>query len=90
MVSSSLYEEAVNIFGSEHQLYVTVEEMAEAIVKITQFLNRGRKVEDEMIDELADVCIMMQQAHVIYGDKLNQSIHKKLTKLKGHIDGARK
>ena len=87
MVTSTLYEEAVEVFGEEHQLYVTVEEMAEAIAKITQYLNRGRDVEQEMIDEIADVVIMTNQMKVIYGERLVKAINRKLMKLQGHLDG---
>ena len=83
---SSLYKEAVDKFGKKHQLLVTVEEMAEATAKISQYVNRGRDVEDEMIDELADVCIMMEQMKVIYGMRLTTAIGNKLSKLKEHID----
>ncbi len=87
MVESKLYKEAVDKFGSEHQLYVTVEEMAEAIVKITQYLNRGRDVEQGMIEEIADVVIMTNQCRVIFGDRLTQAIHKKLDKVQRHVHG---
>jgi len=83
---SSLYKEAVDKFGKKHQLLVAVEEMAEAIAKISQFVNRGRDVEEEMIEELADVSIMVEQMKVIYGMRLTTAIGKKLNKLKGHID----
>ncbi len=85
MVESDLYEKAVDKFGAEHQLYVTVEEMAEAITKITQFLNRGRDVEQEMIEEIADVVIMTNQCKVIFGERLIQAIHKKLEKVAKHV-----
>ena len=85
MVESELYQEAVDKFGDRHQLYVTVEEMAEAIAKLTQYLNRGRDVEQGMIEELADVSIMMQQCQCIYGDRLTAAIHKKLNKVAEHV-----
>ncbi len=87
MVESDLYGKAVEKFGDRHQLYVTVEEMAEAIAKITQYLNRGRDVEQEMVEELADVCIMMAQCQYIYKDRLTAAIHKKLDKVAGHVNG---
>ena len=85
MVESDLYEKAVKKFGDRHQLYVTVEEMAEAITKITQFLNRGRDVEQEMIEEIADVVIMTNQCKVIFGDRLTKAVHKKLNKVAEHV-----
>jgi len=85
MVDSDIYEKLVNKYGKEHQLYVIVEEMAEAIASITQYLNRGRDVEDMAIDELADVCIMLKQCEVIYGDRLINAIYKKLEKAKQYL-----
>ena len=85
MIESSIYEQAVEKWGKEHQLLVTVEEMAEATAKISQFVNRGREVEEEMIEELADVCIMMKQCEIIYGDALSTAMFKKLAKLKGYL-----
>ena len=86
MVQCNLYERAVEVFGKEHQLYVTIEEMAEAIAKIAQYNNRGRDVEKEMVEELADVCIMMEQMKVIYGDKLIAAVYTKLGKLEKHVE----
>jgi len=85
MVQSDVYKKLVEKFGAEHQLYVTVEEMAEAIARITQFLNRGRNVEDDMIDELADVVIMLEQCKVIYGERLIKAVYKKLDKAASHL-----
>ncbi len=87
MVQCDLYYGAVEKWGKDHQLLVTVEEMAEAIAKISQFVNRGRDVEDELVEELADVVIMMEQMRVIYGDKLLKAIYKKLDKLERHLNG---
>lgn len=86
MVEADLYKKAVDKFGKTHQLLVAIEEMAEATASISQFVNRGRDVEAEMINELADVCIMMKQMEVIYKDKLITAMYAKLKKLKGHID----
>jgi len=83
---SSLYQEAVDKWGKEHQLLVTVEEMAEATASIAQFVNRGRNVEEDVIEELADVYIMIRQVEIIYGARFTKAICKKLNKLKGHLD----
>jgi len=87
MVQCDLYTRAVKKWGKEHQMNVAIEEMSEAISKISQLHNRGRDVEEEVINELADVCIMMEQMKVIYGDRLIQAIYKKLNKLEGHLNG---
>ena len=85
MVQTEIYEKLVEKYGPKHQLYVTIEEMGEAIAKISQFLNRDRDVEQEMIEEIADVVIMTEQCKVIYGDRLVQAVLKKLNKAEEHL-----
>ena len=85
MILSATPQLAVDKWGKEHQLLVMVEEMGEAISAISQMVNRGRDVEDKVISELADVCIMMAQAELIYGEELIKAQHRSLTKLKGHL-----
>lgn len=88
MVISNLYKEAVDKYGKEHQLLVTMGEMSECIAEIARHQIPARDHDEKLlINELADVCIMMKQMEVIYGDKLIMAIHNKLNKLKGHIDG---
>jgi len=87
MIKSPLYKEAVIEWGKNHQLLVTAEEMAEAIAKISQYTNRGRDVEEEVICELADVVIMLEQCKVIYGTRLRDCVSTKLQKLEGHLRG---
>lgn len=87
MVVSSIYEEAVEAFGKDNQLMVTMGELAECTAELAKvFISNRTADEAAILDELADVCIMMQQMHVIYGDELTQSIHKKLGKLRKHLD----
>ncbi len=87
MVKSDLYRLAIDTFGKEHQLLVTMGEMAEASADIARHKIRPNEHdEQELIYELADVCIMMEQMQIIYGDRLIQAIHKKLKKLQKRIE----
>jgi len=86
MVQSNIYRELVDKFGQKHQMYVLVEEMGEATATISQFLNRNRDVEEEMLEEIADVVIMLEQMKVIYGERLVQAILKKLQKAATHLE----
>jgi len=86
MVQTDLYEKLVEKFGEKHQMYVLVEEMGEAIAAISQFLNRDRDVEEDMLEEMADVVIMLEQMKVIYGDRLIQAVLKKLDKAATHLE----
>jgi len=86
IVDTELYQEAVNKFGKEHQLLVTTGELAECIAEIAKHqIPKHQHEEEDLIDEIADVCIMMGQMEVIYGNDLVQAIHKKLNKLKGYL-----
>jgi len=87
MVESSIYKEAVEVFGAKHQHMVAMGEFAECTAELAKMFISNREPDAEaIIDELADVQIMMSQMQVIYGDKLTQAIHKKLRKLRGHLD----
>ena len=91
MVQSKLYKEAVETFGKENQMVVTIGELAECTAELAKvFISNREEDEEAILDELADVCIMMAQMEVIYGDRLNSAIHKKLGKVKNHIDKRRK
>lgn len=87
IVKSDLYERAVDKYGKSHQIMVLVEEMAECTAQISKYFNRGRGTEEEVVDEIADVSILISQMSVVYGQNLVNSINRKLNKLKGHIDG---
>jgi len=88
MSNRTIYEHAVDRFGKDHQLLVTAEELSEAAVKIIQLVNRKRDVEEELIEELADCIIMLRQCKVIYGDKLDIAVEKKLKKVEKHVYGS--
>jgi len=83
----TIYEEAVEKYGKDHQLIVTFGELSECIAEIARRMIPDRvDNEVELIHELADVCIMMEQMKVIYSDKLDKAIETKLKKLRRHID----
>lgn len=87
MVHSKLYKQAVDKFGKEHQLLVTVGEMSEAIAEIARHqIPERQHDEDLLIEELADVQIMLSQCKIIYGERLTQAICKKLNKLERHVN----
>ena len=86
MVHSKLYAEAVEVFGKDNQLIVTMGELAECSAEIAKrFISNRDEDEPAMIDEMADVVIMMNQMKVIYGEKLVQAVGKKLNKVEAHI-----
>lgn len=59
---------AVQTYGTDAQLCQIQEEAAELIAAISHF-RRGRQgSREELLDELADMEIMLEQARVIFGD----------------------
>ena len=87
MVQSNIYKEAVDTFGAENQLIVTMGEMAECSAEIAKkFISNREEDEQAIIDELADVVIMTNQCKVIYGERLISAINRKLKKVRTHID----
>ena len=89
VVSSSLYKEAVERFGKENQLLVTIGELSELSSELAKALIPQHKTpEEELLLEIADVCIMMEQLKVIYGeDNINRAIELKLKKVAKHVYG---
>jgi len=82
----TIYEEAVDKYGKEHQLIVTFGELAECVAEIAKHMIPARiHNEQDLLNEFADVCIMMEQMRVIYGDRLDKAIIEKLKKLRKHI-----
>lgn len=76
-----LYVRAINKWGVEAQCDQAVEECAELIASL-KHLKRGKVSEDELIDELADVYLMLGQLIYMFGeDKLNAAVDRKIVKL---------
>ena len=55
-----IYREAMTNFGYDRQLLMVVEECGELLNSLAK-LDRGRATKEEVLDELADVSIMVEQ-----------------------------
>lgn len=81
-------KEAIKCWGADKQIDMIIEECGELIVAL-QKLKRGGKT-DHVIDEIADVSIMMKQAGIIFGASAQLAIQErmefKINRLKGRID----
>ena len=66
----AIYEAAVQRFGEQAQILIAVEEMAELTKALLKYIRYGgaREVLDSIAEERADVEIMLNQLHVIFGD----------------------
>ena len=79
----STLEKAVAVYGKDLQLTVAIEELSELIKEICKN-KRGSKNVENITEELADVCIMMDQIMIIFGIQnrdINAVIDKKLARL---------
>jgi NTP pyrophosphatase (non-canonical NTP hydrolase) len=78
-----VYQATLNKWGEEAQFDQMIEECAELIAALKHY-KRGRISKDEVINELADVKLMVGQLGWMFGGKeLNNAVDNKLKKLEG-------
>lgn len=58
-------EKAIEKYGPEHQTIVAIEELSELQKELTKAL-RGKLNEQHLMEEIADVEIMLEQIRMIY------------------------
>lgn len=76
-----LYEKTLNCWGEQAQYDQAVEECAELITALKHY-RRGKKDAQAVIEELADVSLMLGQLTWMFGEEqVRQTIQKKLEKL---------
>jgi NTP pyrophosphatase (non-canonical NTP hydrolase) len=81
------YARALAHYGSRAQIDQTIEECAELIVAL-RHLMRGRAKEAQVIEELADVQIMLEQMFLLFGaEDVQDQIREKLARLEKRIGG---
>ena len=83
-----IYQQAIDEWGLNSQIDMFIEEAAELIVA----LNHARRgfwttpLQDQVIEELADVEIMLEQMRLIFGpDEVDQVKLRKALRLKDRI-----
>ena len=82
----SLLDQAICKWGRELQVDMAIEECSELIQAICK-RKRSYPNEDNLIEEIADVCIMMDQLKLMFGiDKVEEAIVKKLNRLKDRLE----
>lgn len=92
--SNSQYEDPIPVlkkaickYGKQAQLDVAVEEMAELTKEIIKS-KRGTSNYHQIVEELADVYIMMTQIRLIYGiydEELINAMHLKIARLEKRL-----
>lgn len=85
----AIYEAAVQTYGANAQILMAVEEMAELTKALLKFIRYGNRpaVLESINEERADVEIMLNQLHVIFG-YCSDWENIKLSRLADRLDGA--
>jgi NTP pyrophosphatase (non-canonical NTP hydrolase) len=69
--------EALRKYGAEAQLHMLQEECAEVIQAVNHLL-RSKCTEDKLIEEIADVQLMIHQVRLMFGsEKVDEMVEKK-------------
>lgn len=86
--SEKIFRKAINIYGEKMQLVVATEELSELIKEITKLI-RGKGNPVNLVEEIADVRIMIRQLMMICDitDKeVNDEINFKILRLNDILD----
>ena len=83
----SIYQRAIDHYGSQLQSIVAIEEMAELQKELSKFL-RGNLDENHMAEEIADVEIMLNQLKLIFDNhnKVGEFVELKLLRLNNRMN----
>lgn len=84
----AVYDAALRTYGADAQMMMAVEEMSELIKEICK-IGRGKQDLRGLVDEIADVTIMMEQLRLIYGVNkwVCRRMDAKVERLEGRIAG---
>lgn len=87
-VDKEILQQAIQKWGKQAQLLMVLEEMSELQKEILKNINRGKDNLDAIVDETADVEIMLEQLKYIYGihSAVADRIPVKLQKVKARLE----
>lgn len=77
MTKETLYERALRVWHKEPQMLQVIEEMSELIKEILKNINRKKDNLAEIVEETADVEIMLEQLKCCYKIKDQVEAYKK-------------
>ncbi|MCO7124146.1 hypothetical protein NIA71_19700 [Ihubacter massiliensis] len=83
LTDTEILKEAITTFGEDEQIRMCHEEMDELGVALSKYhRNPCGDTKVDVQEEIADVCIMMYQAKIMFGEKeVNAIIRKKMKRL---------
>lgn len=81
-------ERAIQHYGPQNQQMKLLEEMAELSQEVCKFAIGDYRKTDRLIEETADVYIMIMQASIMLGrNEVFEAIHKKIERLEQRLIG---
>lgn len=88
MKNETLYQRALRVWGKEPQMLQVIEEMSELTKEILKNVNRKKDNVAEIIEETADVEIMLSQLKCCYqiADEVENYKIEKLKKIEKRLD----
>lgn len=87
MNQQKIFDEAIKKYGFENQLNQLTEECGELIVAVNKFRRNGIKSVHHLVEELADVKMMIQQIEhgLCLKDDVENAFSMKLVRLKNRL-----
>lgn len=83
-----IFSAAIELYGKDAQIHLAKEECAELIVELSHY-QRGKNSKQRVIEEIADVAIMLDQLATILGPEapvlVFQAILRKVSRLERRI-----
>ncbi|MBR6408778.1 MAG: hypothetical protein IKS23_00860 [Alphaproteobacteria bacterium] len=88
MKKTDVYHRTLKVFSDEHQILQTIEEMSELTKEILKNVNRKKNNIDSIIEETADVEIMLEQLKCCYHikDQVESYKKNKLKEIEKYLD----
>lgn len=88
-MEKAVYSEALATFGFETQINKAIEECAEFIVAARHYLSGRQGSAEALVEEIADVEIMLDQMRLIFGEKCVEAVkRRKLARLADRVSQA--
>lgn len=87
MDKKEIYKKALKIWGIETQIMMVVEECSELLFTISKWM-RGKYKADKLVEEIADVEIMLEQLKIIAGisdTEVQSEKNKKIQRLEDKL-----
>ena len=90
VIDDGVLVRALKFWGVESQMDMVIEECLELALALQKLKRKRGDVEQKVlnvIDEIADVKIMLRQAEIVFGEEaVNKRVEFKISRLEGRIE----